>query len=264
MWDFQQEERSTNMTVGEQLQHARKERRLSLSDITKETKIQPWVLEALEANRLQELMSFIYVKGFVTTYAKFLHLDPEPLMTELRPPAPVAEVPQPTQTSQPLPVVIHVPWPLLRRVGIAVAMSGAIAILAILKPIQRWGPKTSLHTINRPKVASVAPVSEPIKTPPPPPPQPIVPLEPLRLSLNVHRTMWIQVYADGKLVAQQRVQRGTKEQWLAKRHFELILANPSQVDLLLNGASISALAVAHHGRLKITHAGVTPLPETEP
>ena len=84
------------MGVGAQLQGARTDRKLSLSDVTQATKIQPWVLEALEADRLQDLMSPIYVKGFLTTYARFLHLDPSPLVTQL-------SWPQPTPPPAPLP-----------------------------------------------------------------------------------------------------------------------------------------------------------------
>ncbi|MBI4343540.1 MAG: helix-turn-helix domain-containing protein, partial [Candidatus Omnitrophica bacterium] len=79
------------MSVGAQLHQARKERKLSLGEVSEQTKIQPWVLEALEGDRLQELMSPIYVKGLLTSYARFLHLQPEPLVSQLVWPAPAAE-----------------------------------------------------------------------------------------------------------------------------------------------------------------------------
>ena len=53
------------MNIGSQLQEARRERKLSLPDVTRETKIQPWVLEALESDRLQELMSPVDRKSVV-------------------------------------------------------------------------------------------------------------------------------------------------------------------------------------------------------
>ena len=65
--------------------------------------------------------------------------------------------------------------------------------------------------------------------------------------------------ADGKLLAQQRLQRGAHEQWTAKKRLELVVAHPSQVALTLNGQSISPQAITHQGRLVITHQGVTPL-----
>ena len=74
---------ATEQTVGFQLQQARKQRRFSISRVSNATKIQPWVLEALEADRLQDMMSPIYVKGFLMTYAKYLLLDPTALLARL-------------------------------------------------------------------------------------------------------------------------------------------------------------------------------------
>ncbi|MBI3330528.1 MAG: DUF4115 domain-containing protein, partial [Candidatus Omnitrophica bacterium] len=86
---------------------------------------------------------------------------------------------------------------------------------------------------------------------------------PLELAVTAHRTTWIRVRADGKLLTQQRLPRGANERWTAKKQFELIIANPTQVDLSLNGQSISPFAVAHRGRLLVTHRGVTPLPDED-
>jgi cytoskeleton protein RodZ len=76
------------MTVGSHLRKARTDRKLSLSDVTQATKIQPWILEAIEGDRPPEGMNLIYVKGFISTYARFLHLDAAPLLEQLRAPEP--------------------------------------------------------------------------------------------------------------------------------------------------------------------------------
>jgi hypothetical protein len=73
----------------------------------------------------------------------------------------------------------------------------------------------------------------------------------------------VQVRADGKLLTQQRLQRGANERWMAKKQFELIIAKPSQVELTLNGQPISPFLLANRGRLLITHQGITRLPEAE-
>jgi hypothetical protein len=108
--------------------------------------------------------------------------------------------------------------------------------------------------------ASIAPVVDVLK-----PRMPDVPApgsaEPLQLVITASRPTWIKVRADGKLLSQQRLARGANEQWVARKQFEVIVSKPSQVDLVLNGQSISPLAMAHRGRLLITHRGVTPLPE---
>lgn len=244
------------MTPGAQLQHARGERKLSLADVTRATKIQPWVLEALEADRLPELMSPIYVKGFLTTYAKFLHLDPTPLLAQLRWPEPEGP-PQPSpETTIHLPVVWSWTPAIARRIGMAAAIGAAMMGLIAIKPLRRLPPPAS----GPQKLASVSTVNETPAKPPPLPTLAILATQPLELSVTAHRTTWIQVRADGKLLTQQRLPRGARERWTAKKQFELVVSQPAHVELTLNGQPISPFAIAHRGRLFITHHGVTKLP----
>lgn len=277
-----------SVTVGSQVQEARKARKLSLGDVTAATKIQPWVLEALESDKLQELMSPIYVKGFLSSYAKFLRLDPESLVAQLTWPAPEpaqAELPPATPA---VPMSLRLPWPLLKRLGVATALAGVIAGFVILRPAQRMAktaqpdrssatlvkasprrstpertkpaaPKAAPQKPEVPRLASVTPVREPLALPTPPMPAPVA-VAPLELSLTASRTTWIQVKADGKLLTQQRVSRGAAERWTAKKQFEVIVSKPSQVELALNGQPINSAAIANKGRLLITHRGIAPLP----
>lgn len=286
-------------TIGARLRQAREERKLTLADISRETKIQPWVLESLEADRLQELMSPIYVKGFLATYAKFLRLTPEPLVAQLplSPPEPQPQqAPLPAAVRSPqIPVALRlpkIPLPVLRRLGAVVAVSAVVAVLVVVNPLRTLQkvslPKLSLPKVSlpklampklkmpklakrsaptapatmktiTPKLASVTPIKEPLK-PTPPPPLNLVPTQSLELTVSAQRTTWIQVRADGKLLTQQRIQRGANERWVAKKNFEVVVAYPSQVEMAINGQSISPLAIAHRGRLKITHRGVSELP----
>ena len=309
------------MTVGAQLRQARSERKLSLADVTAATKIQPWVLEALEADKFQDQMSPVYVKGFLTSYAKFLHLPSEPLLAQLPWPAPdpvLEDVPPPSPS---VPVLARLPLPLLRRLGVGVAIAGAVAGLIAINPL-RWVSNISWPSLTLPSIAkaapekaaekrhgkttkrakqvkpstqkvaslkgggqpaakpvappptsepvapvapilaSVTPVKEPVALPTPPLTS-IATLQPLELSVIAHRTTWIRVRADGKLLTQQRLPRGAKERWTANKQFELIISKPTEVDLTLNGQPISPFAVAHKGRVLITHRGVTQLPPEE-
>ncbi|MBI3083244.1 MAG: DUF4115 domain-containing protein [Candidatus Omnitrophica bacterium] len=246
-------------TVGGRLQDARAEQKLSLADVTRETKIQPWVLEALESDRLQDLMSPIYVKGFVTTYAKFLHLDPAPLIAQLRwPPPEVAQQPLPPVS----PLVVTWPRPLHRRLVVAAAIGAVTVGLLIVGPLRRFSMPPLLRP-GAPQLASVGSVNEPTR-PPELPTLTLLSTQPLELLVSAQRTTWIQVRADGKLLTQQRLERGAKERWTAKKQFELIVSRPSQVDLVLNGQPISPFAIAHQGRLLITHHGITKLPAKKP
>jgi len=262
------------MSVGTQLREARTGKKLTMAEVSAATKIQPWVIEALEADRLQELMSPVYVKGFLTTYAKFLRLPPEPLLAQLTW-KPDAEPASPAAAPPALPpMAIQIPWPLLRRAG-AVALGGAFMVgIVIVNPL-RWLPKVSLPTFRMPRLASIAPMPPKPKVPAPhpvrvplPAPAAVAPAEghaaqALELEVTANRATWIRVRVDGKLLAQQRLPRGARERWSAKKRLELVVAYPSQVTLTLNGQSINSSAIAHGGRLVITHQGIGPLSNDE-
>lgn len=270
------------MSVGSQLHQARTERKLSFAQVTETTKIQPWVLEALEQDRLQDMMSPIYVKGFLTTYAKFLRLPSEPLLLQVPWPKPdpvLEDLPPPTPS-----VPFTFRWPTLspllrRRLGTGLAIVGVIGGLIVLNPWRRLSqlslpaltlPKeTKASPAQRkpgtpaaPKLASVTSMREPVSLPTPPPIT-LATVRPLELSITANRTTWIKVRADGKLLTQQRLPRGAQERWTAKQRFELVISKPTQVELTLNGQSISPFAVAHKGRVLITHRGVTQLPDED-
>lgn len=379
------------MTVGQQLHQARTARKLSFGDVTATTKIQPWVLEALEADRLTELMSPVYVKGFLGSYAKFLKLEPAPLLTELKWPQPaesveavtaVAAITAPARAAEPQPAArpapvrqqeavpppaprrrpqparqpvrlklptfqlpavrlpkvrlprftmprvamprvslpqIHLPWVQLpelrmphvqlptvptivwRRAAQAAALAGVIVAVGVTHPVERlkklpWptlakaekraeskkhasakdekkaaAKKTeaAIKVASKPAekpaaklaAANIAPVGgDALKPPAPLEPAPIAPA-PLELMVTANRTTWIKISADGKLLTQQRLGRGANEHWTAKKQFEIVISKPSQVEVSLNGQSINPFAVAHKGKLLITHRGIIPLPE---
>ena len=255
------------MSVGEQLQRARQERKLSLAEVSQHTKIQPWVIEALEGDRLQELMSPIYVKGFLTTYARFLTLDPAALISQLR--WPHAE---PEQATLPPPQesvwtgwlqLWHLWAPQWRHVGAIAVVAAGVVGLFWLRPMPWVARMTSRAMVRTPtKAASLtSAATDAAPTLPDLPTMTLLASQPLELQVSASRTTWIQVRADGKLLTQQRLPRGAQERWTAKKRFELIVAKPSEVDLVLNGQPISPLAIANQGRLLITHHGVTRLPD---
>lgn len=244
-------------SVGAKLRQARFERRLSLQDATKATKIQPWVLEALERDELPGALSPVYVKGFLSTYAKFLELDPAPLIAQLLP----------AQAGQPADAPVAAPagaprfegfWPWVRRAG-SLALGLGMLLLVVSVSSHRWRPRQVPHQQASLSVAqqrdAIAPELSKVL---------VEPVQPLELVIVARRPTWISVKADGNLLAQQKLARGAQETWKARRRFELVIGTPAKVDVLLNGQSISPLALAHRGRLAITHSGITALEEDAP
>lgn len=325
------------MSVGKQLRDVRLAQQLSLADVTTATKIQPWVLEALEADKLHDQMSPIYARGFLSSYARFLKIPAEPLLAQfqglgthvtaqnpsivqiqselkqqadaraaaaLEPQksAAAAAAPIPLKKSESLPRAVKIELPKIELPKISIpwreiassvlrmskpALVGlAIVGVVIVNPL-RWLPKIELPKMAasapapakvassnkasgnkktaaaKPqapavKLASVAPVPVP-QPQPAAAPAPAPKVEPLELSVTASKATWIRVRADGKLVSQQRLERGAHEKWIAKKSLDVVVAKPSQVELSLNGQSINGAAIQNEGRLAITHQGIAKL-----
>lgn len=63
------------LTLGEKLGKLRSERRISLSEVSRVTKIQVKYLEYLEKGAYEKLPADVYVKGFLRNYSEFLGID---------------------------------------------------------------------------------------------------------------------------------------------------------------------------------------------
>lgn len=66
--------------LGSLLREAREAKGLSLVDVNEGTKINPRYLEALEDGRYNDLPTEVHVRGYLRNYARFLELDPKPLL----------------------------------------------------------------------------------------------------------------------------------------------------------------------------------------
>lgn len=246
------------LSVGQQLKTAREEQKQAHSDIAADTKVQPWVLEALEDDRLHELMSPIYVKGFLVTYARFLHLDADGLIAQLPIPQPKHELHAELPKSRHIRIrfrIPAVPLPQVRRVALSISVIALFGGLIMLNPL-RWITNLTLPQGITAKLATFSPVSEK--------PHPLeiskidlAPGEQLKLTIIADRATWVQIKADGKLLTQYRLPRGSKEHWIANRKFDIVIAEPSQIQISLNGESIHPHAISYHGKLHISRSGIT-------
>ncbi|HWA38621.1 MAG TPA: RodZ domain-containing protein [Burkholderiales bacterium] len=84
---------AAGLGVGSALAEARKALGLSHHDVAQQLKFMPRQLEALEAERFDSLPGPTIARGMVRTYARFLKLEPEPLLERM---AGRVEAPDPT------------------------------------------------------------------------------------------------------------------------------------------------------------------------
>src|SRR5712671_3703301 len=70
------------MDVGAQLRRAREARELSLSDLSRITKIRVALLKALENNEILTISGDFYTRAFLRAYAAAVGLNPEEIIRE--------------------------------------------------------------------------------------------------------------------------------------------------------------------------------------
>lgn len=70
--------------IGDTLRAARRQQRRTLSDAAAETRVRETYLAALEEEEFSALGGDVYVKGFLRSYARYLGLDPDPLVAAYR------------------------------------------------------------------------------------------------------------------------------------------------------------------------------------
>lgn len=73
----------TELGVGKALAEARAAQGLTLADVAQQLKFMPRQIESLEAERFELLPGPTIARGMVRTYARFLKIDPEPLLQSM-------------------------------------------------------------------------------------------------------------------------------------------------------------------------------------
>lgn len=73
--DAMDDNSTANESFGEYLMRERSLRNIPLEEISQRTRISIKVLQALEAQRWEELPADVYVRGFLRTYSRYLGLD---------------------------------------------------------------------------------------------------------------------------------------------------------------------------------------------
>ena len=73
------QEQSEQALIGKHLASERLRREISVRQVAEQIKLPAWVIEALESDRLDRIAP-IYLRGYIRNYARFLNLDPEPLL----------------------------------------------------------------------------------------------------------------------------------------------------------------------------------------
>lgn len=181
------EEAAVQVPPGTLLREARERLGLSVSDAAAQTKLAVRQIEALEADDYRQLPEMAFVRGFVRSYARILHLDEQPLL---------AALPEARISAQVSPNSVEVPFPDARSpqtqnliwLGAALLLSVVVVAFAVwhytspgaAKSAETVAAQTETVPVETviplPAEMQVIPASEVAETPESPATQPETPV----------------------------------------------------------------------------------------
>ncbi|MEX0657776.1 MAG: RodZ domain-containing protein [Egibacteraceae bacterium] len=237
--------------IGEELRAARRQYGRSLADAAAETRVRETYLAALEEEEFASLGGSVYVKGFLRSYAKFLGLDPEPLLVAYR-----AEYERdeeiPSSASRPLAPM----GPRERRGGPAVIVVAAGALLLVLAAIglvvggddggeeqtRERGPAPVEEDEDDPGTAA----SPPGTATPTPTPTELPQIDGIEVAVAVTGAIsWMRVEVDGETIVEGEQQGGFSRTFTGEQVVEVRIGDASAVSLEANGADQGPLGAAN-------------------
>jgi hypothetical protein len=258
--------------LGNTLKQARESRELPLREIEWATKIKASYLEALEAEDFDRLPAPVYARGFLRTYARFLDLDPEPLVAEYNQNATSA-----TEIVSTRPAVKPDPRPFAITPGMIVA--GVMIVIAAVFLLYVKG-QFDRYQASR---ASAAPSAPSVHITPAPTPTPsgggagaVVsptpsPAKGIQLALRLDARTWVKVLVDGKPSDQTTINgtvlpAGTTLNFSGDKNVRVITGRASNTFVNVNGRDLGPVSGANQGVADQTYTptSVAPAPGPSP
>ena len=244
--------------IGAKLRKERLARSLSIDDISRDTRIQPRFLEAIESDDYSSLPGIVFARNFVRQYALALGIDAEPLLTAL-PKFDQSQAPLPTPPVRSRPKSsyrrerqIHA----LVTSGVWVAILGGAGIGVYLHfhhvrniPTVQAHSVAAVKTSPAPAVAQ-ARVPEAVKPAPQTRnasrtaaaiPGAADPTAPVQVSLTAHARAWIQLIVDGKTEFVGILNPNETRAVSAMEQVHLLTGNAGALTVSLNGKTLDSL-----------------------
>lgn len=218
------------MGVGGELRKARLERGVSLRRVEEETKIRARYLEAIERENWGELPGRVYAIGFVRTYCRYLGIDAEPLVRELK-----GILRDEDGDLQP---VVRGRRPRRPRGGISRTHLAVVVVTVILIALTAIGYyQLTTRENSGPAGGEVAssPVEESGSFKPP---------EEVGVQVvisAVRGDCWLRVLSDGRLVYEQTLSRGSEQTFTARERLRVTFGNAGAVLVNYNGTDLGPL-----------------------
>ena len=256
-------------SLGKTLKKIRESRHLSLEEVSERTRIPKKIISAIEEDRLHELSSVFYARGFVKTYSQFLGGLEEKAVKEYLSTGQTKAAPQLILKGEKVPG----DWFIKHRrhigAGILAVFSAYILFFSfsqVGKFIKNACANYKTRAVERKaerekekaaKVAEIA-LSKPSKTK-----EKATTVEVkakgVEIEVVARYNTWVQVVGDGTLLFRGAIRKGTSDTWSAKKKIELELGNAGGVTLAVNGKDLGVIGKKGEKKtLIVTEDGIKP------
>ena len=235
--------------LGETLREARDAMGRSLAQVEEATRIRTVYLQALEEEDHGRLPPPVYVRGFLKSYAQYLGLDPQHVLSLYQPAEARPQVTSaPAMLDEPLePLNLRRWWPIgviVLIVALAAVAWWAYPRYANRLPLLRATP-TPTTTPVPPSPTPEPPTATPSPTPTPPrlrtpSPTPITAAVELIFEIVADRA-WILVEVDGQMAYTGILEAGTTHTWTANERIVMRCGNAGAVRVTVNGQALGFL-----------------------
>ncbi|MFA5335935.1 MAG: RodZ domain-containing protein [Candidatus Omnitrophota bacterium] len=237
-------------SIGPRLRSAREAKGISLEQAQKDTRISSRILAALEADKIDEIVSGpVYAKSFIKKYAGYLGLDGTAMADGF-----LGEKPEfKEQISVLAKNNAGTRFPFKKVIAVvitvvAVVLAAKLAVIGVSKAAAfiKSRPKAVKKTNAAPAVkpaakqpqkaakaaASAAASAAAVQVPKG---------EKLELSIRTRADVYVKVKADGSVIFDGMLKKGTAEKWSASNSFEISTSKAEALSAELNGADIGVL-----------------------
>jgi cytoskeleton protein RodZ len=221
-------------SIGEALRSAREAQGKSVEDAAAATRIRPSYLEALEQEHFEQLGGNVYAKGFLRSYARFLGVDPAPLLdayrAQERPDAPLFEHAPTAIRGGRAPGRRGPTWLAVAIVCVSVIL--AVSLWSLLRPSP---DPTGAQPPFAPEPATTAVGSAGTSAPPTtarPTPRGVT------VTVRYAAPSWTRVTADGEVFFEGTPGPNQRRTFRAERSIDLVLGAPAVVSLTVNGKDL--------------------------
>ena len=230
--------------IGDALREAREAQERSLQDAARDTRVRVDYLRALEEEEFGGFGGDVYAKGFLSTYARYLGLDPAPLLDTYRRYAQHDDFSAGALSGEPIAQPSSgsgrswLTWAVVAVVVLAAAV-------AISNSVGGRAPRPAAEDNNVPPqpVASASPTTPAEVTSPTtaPSPSPSPTFEGVNLLLAFEDASWVRIQVDGQDVETGTIQAGETRTLQGKESVTIRFGNAGGVRAELNGQDLGTM-----------------------